>query len=76
MPDPVNPLTLEFLAWIAHRPRTYAEAMEAWRTNCPRHPVWENAFLDGLVQLEGAGAMDQSKVTLTPRGQALLDGDS
>jgi hypothetical protein len=72
MEEPVNLLTLEFLAWIANRPRTYAEAMEAWRTNCPRHPVWEDAFLEGLIQLEGGGSMDESKVTLTARGKALL----
>ena len=26
----VSPATREFLAWIAYRPRTYAEAMDAW----------------------------------------------
>lgn len=76
MQEPVTQSTLEFLAWIASAPRTYAEAMEAWRTNCPRHPVWENALLGGLIQLEGGGAMDQSKVILTLRGKALLDGNS
>ncbi len=76
MQEPVDQLMLEFLAWIASRPRTYLEAMEAWRTNCPRHPVWEDAFLDRLIQLEGGGPMDQSKVTLTPRGKALLERNS
>ena len=32
MQQTVSPTTLEFLTWIAHRPRTYAEAMDAWRT--------------------------------------------
>ncbi len=27
---------VQFLLWIAARPRTYAETMEAWRTNCPQ----------------------------------------
>jgi hypothetical protein len=31
----VSAPTLELLAWIAARPRTYAEAMEAWRSDCP-----------------------------------------
>src|SRR5262245_30921641 len=31
-----DPLTLELLRWIDSRPRTYAEAMEAWRSTCPR----------------------------------------
>ena len=29
-------LTREFLAYLAAAPRTYAEAMDAWRTTCPR----------------------------------------
>lgn len=28
--------TRQFLLWLAAQPRTYAEAMEAWRTSCPR----------------------------------------
>lgn len=74
MTEPVSPLTLEFLSWIASRPRTYAEAMETWRTSCPRHPVWEDALKEGLIQLEDSKR--QSKVTLTPRGRALLDRET
>lgn len=29
--EPVSPLALEFLHWVASRRRTYAEAMEAWK---------------------------------------------
>jgi hypothetical protein len=76
MAEPVSPLMLEFLTWIASRPRTYAEAMEAWRTTCPRHTIWEDASIDGLIQLEAAGSIDKSRVTLTPRGRAILDGAS
>ena len=74
MNEPVSPLTREFLAWISSRPRTYAEAMEAWRTTCPRHSVWEDALINGLIQFEDA--MNESKVTLTPRGRSILDGKS
>ena len=35
MPDPAHALTLQFLAWIAESPRTYAQAMDAWRSTCP-----------------------------------------
>jgi hypothetical protein len=71
----IGPLTRDFLAWVASRPRTYAETMEAWRTSCPRFPVWEDALGDGLVRLDGAGAgLSGTRVVLTPRGQALLDG--
>jgi len=76
MPEPTSLLTLEFLAWIAGRRRTYAEAMEAWRSTCPRHTVWEDALVDGLIQVEAGARRDQSQVTLTPRGRALLDGSS
>ena len=71
-----SPLTLQLLAWIATRPRTYAETMEAWRTSCPRLSIWEDALGDDLIQIESGGGrtMSQTKVTLTPRGQALLDG--
>lgn len=66
-------LTREFLLWIARRPRTYAEAMEAWRSNCPRQSVWEDALLDGLIQVENGPTMNESKVTLTAVGAAALN---
>jgi hypothetical protein len=74
MSEPVGPLMLEFLRWVSSGPRTYAEAMEAWRTNCPRHSVWEDALLGGLIQLHHGNTLRQSEVVLTPRGRALLDG--
>jgi hypothetical protein len=73
MSEPASLLLREFLTWIASRPRSYAEAMEAWRSTCPRHTVWEDALGDGLIQVESAGARNGSQVTLTPRGRALLD---
>ena len=36
--------TLELLAWIAERPRTYPETIEAWKSSCPRLTVWEDAL--------------------------------
>ena len=73
MPEAANLLMREFLTWVASRPRTYAEAMEAWRTCCPRLSVWEDALIGGLIQLEG-GTSPQALVKLTPRGRAILDG--
>jgi hypothetical protein len=69
----MNDLTRELLLWIARRPRTYAEAMEAWRSNCPRQSVWEDALLDGLIQVENGATMNDSEVTLTPAGAAALN---
>jgi hypothetical protein len=39
MSDPLAPLILDFLEWIAARPRPYSEVMEVWRTSCPRLTV-------------------------------------
>jgi hypothetical protein len=67
----INPLILDFLDWLALRPRPYAEVMEVWRTSCPRLPVWEDAVDGGLVLRrvpEGQGAI----VELTPAGRALI----
>jgi hypothetical protein len=74
MSESVNLLMLEFLAWISSRPRTYADVMEAWQTTCPRHTVWEDAMIDGYVQLNRRDTLRDPEVTLTPRGMALLDG--
>jgi hypothetical protein len=73
MAEPVSLLMLQFLDWIASRPRTYAETMEAWRSSCPRQTVWEDALLESLIQIESDGLLRQSKVVLTSRGQALLE---
>jgi hypothetical protein len=75
MPEPVSLLLLEFLAWVADRRRTYAEAMDAWRSTCPRHTVWEDALADRLISVEVGDAPRQSEVALTARGRALLDGN-
>ena len=67
-------LTLELLTWVDGRDRSYGEAMEAWRSTCPRHPVWDDAVLDGLIRVEDAGRrpMRERRVVLTARGRAAL----
>ncbi len=71
----VSPLTRDFLAWVAREPRSYAEAMDAWRTSCPRFTIWEDALGDGLIRLESDNGTSSRRlqVVLTPRGRALLD---
>lgn len=66
---------LEFLQWVSSRPRTYAEAMEAWRSSCPRYTVWEDALAEGLIQVGSDGPLQAPEVKLTPRGSAVLDGE-
>jgi len=70
MAEPVSLLMLEFLTWISSRRRTYGEAMEAWRSTCPRHSVWEDALADGLIQI--GGTLLESEVTLTAQGESYL----
>jgi hypothetical protein len=70
----VNLSIVEFLTWVSIRRRTYGEAMESWRSTCPRLSTWEDALADGLIQVEEGSSLDQSKVTLTARGEALLIG--
>jgi hypothetical protein len=74
MSDPAHALTLQFLAWVAEAPRTYAQAMEAWRSTCPRLSIWEDAILDGLVTFTDGATRDQSRVVLTAKGRARLRG--
>ena len=64
-------LTLQFLDFVADG-RTYGETMEAWRSTCPRMPIWEDAVRDGLVRIENGGAMKSSRIVLTGRGRARL----
>jgi hypothetical protein len=70
--DPSAALTLQFLAWVAEGERTYAQAMDAWRSSCPRLSIWEDAILDGLIAFDGGATRNASRVALTPKGLALL----
>jgi hypothetical protein len=66
MIDTVEPLILDLLEWVSSRERSYDEVMAAWRTSCPRLPVWEDANDRGLI------ATENSVVRVTPEGLALL----
>jgi hypothetical protein len=68
--DPtLTPLITQLLAWVAAAPRTHAQAMDAWRTSCPRLPAWEEAIDHGLITCPGSGA---APVSLTQAGRAWL----
>ncbi len=71
--NPAGYLTVQFLTWVSEQPRTYGDAMDAWRTSCPRLSIWDDAIRDGLVRMEkGGGPMRQSLVMLTDRGRIVL----
>jgi hypothetical protein len=37
------------LEWLGPNPRWYGEVMDAWKTSCPRLPVWEDANERGFI---------------------------
>jgi hypothetical protein len=47
--ETVDSLVLDLLEWIGEEPRPYREVLEAWRTSCPRLPVWEDATERGFI---------------------------
>ena len=72
---PSAALLVQLLAWIAARRRLYGDTMEAWRTSCPRLPVWEDAVERGLVEVVRGAApgLRASEVHLTRAGRDFLD---
>jgi hypothetical protein len=72
MADPVvEALILDLLEWLAKRERSYEEVMDAWRTSCPKLPVWEDANDRGLVMRDEANG--RCVVRITSSGRALLE---
>jgi hypothetical protein len=58
-------LILDLLAWLSAKPRTYEETMQAWRTSCPRLPVWEDSIDRGLITTDGRTVrLTQAALTL------------
>jgi hypothetical protein len=49
MSDTVESLILDLLEWMGPDSRPYAEVIDAWRTSCPRLPVWEEANDRGFI---------------------------
>jgi len=46
----VDALVVDLLEWIGAGARPYSEVMDAWRTSCPRFPVWEDATERGFIR--------------------------
>jgi hypothetical protein len=65
--DTVEALILDLLEWVELRERTYDEVMAAWRTSCPRLPVWEDAVDRGLVATELVDGYAVVRVTAAGR---------
>jgi D-3-phosphoglycerate dehydrogenase len=69
--ETVDALVLDLLEWIGPGDRPYDEVLEAWRTSCPRLPVWEEAHARGLLlrRREPGGG---DRISLSPAGAALV----
>ena len=73
MHDNVDSLILDLLEWIGPDPRPYGETVEAWRTSCPRLPVWEQANELGLVRRREVLKARRS-LPSRPPGSSISDG--
>lgn len=67
-------LVLDLVEWVAKQPRSYAEVMDAWRTSCPRLPVWEDACDSGFVVQETRDG-SETVVRVTAEGRAFLQSE-
>jgi D-3-phosphoglycerate dehydrogenase / 2-oxoglutarate reductase len=67
MSDPIDSLILDLLEWIGPGERPYRETMEAWRTSCPRLPVWEDATDRGFIERHHEPGR-AARVSVSPAG--------
>ena len=64
-------LTVQFLKWVAARPRRYCDIQEVWQSTCPLNCAWEDAISDDLVAFGPEGAL-----VLTSAGRAAIERGS
>jgi D-3-phosphoglycerate dehydrogenase len=67
----VESLIGDLLEWIGTGARPYAEVQEAWRTSCPRLPVWEDA-VDAKYVDSWRDANGMRLVAVSPSGKLFL----
>lgn len=67
----IEPLILDFLEWVAAKPRAYRDVMDAWRTSCPRLTVFEDSIDAGYIERAGATGQEPL-IRLTPLGSDFL----
>jgi hypothetical protein len=71
MNDPIEPLILDLLEWIGAGSRPYPDVIDAWRTSCPRLPVWEEANSRGFIDRSHAPG-SVARVSVSDAGVAHL----
>ncbi|MEZ5363136.1 MAG: hypothetical protein R2748_12540 [Bryobacterales bacterium] len=70
MPDLLETLILDLIEYVGLRETTYEEVMDAWRTSCPRLPVWEDATDRGLIETVHVNGRRIARAT--PSGVSML----
>ena len=71
MSKSIDALILDLLEWIGPTSRPYAEVMEAWRTSCPRLPVWEEANERGFIE-HHHDSLNRKLISVSMLGQEFL----
>jgi hypothetical protein len=61
-------LIVQFLEWVAAKPRRVADARAAWSSTCPLNCAWEDALSDDLVECRADGTL-----VVSVRGRARLE---
>jgi D-3-phosphoglycerate dehydrogenase len=69
----VDDLIVDLLRWLANSQKSYEEVMEAWRTSCPKLPVWEDANDRGFISIEIDPPEGRRVVKITTAGIAFLE---
>ena len=71
MTDTVEALIVDLLQHVALKERHYDDVIEAWRTSCPKLPVWEEANERGLITRTRVNG--HAVVRITAAGAAFLE---
>ena len=71
MSESVDALILDLLEWIGPGERPYEEVIGAWRTSCPRLPVWEEANDRGFIEHHAQAGMT-TRVSVSQSGREHL----
>jgi D-3-phosphoglycerate dehydrogenase len=71
MSETMEPPIADLVSWVAKEERSYLDVMDAWRTSCPRLPIWEEANARGLIT-RTRSADGTPIVCVTSAGRALL----
>jgi hypothetical protein len=73
MSDILDDLILDLLEWLGSGPRPYLEVLDAWRTSCPRLPVWEEANERGFIERRSEPGQGQF-ISVSESGVEFLTG--